>query len=270
MASDISVQTPSPPTSQNAFPSHRLTLRQRYPEKTPLVLVACGSFSPITYLHLRMFEMASDYAKFNTDFEIMGGYLSPVGDAYKKAGLAAATHRLRMCELAVESAEFLMVDHWEAKNSSYIPTALVLDHFNHEINEVLGGAEKPDGTRVPMRIILLAGADLIQTMSTPGVWSSDDLNHILRVYGAFIVERQGTDIDDALSSLEAFRNNIYVIKQIIQNDVSSTKIRLFLRRELSIRYLVPSAVVEYIEENGLYKADGISSIEDKGKGKADG
>ncbi|CZR59870.1 probable nicotinamide mononucleotide adenylyltransferase [Phialocephala subalpina] len=257
MASGISAQTPNPPTSQNAFPSHRLTLRQRYPEKQPLCLVACGSFSPITYLHLRMFEMASDYAKFNTDFEIMGG-------------LAPAIHRLRMCELAVEPADWLMVDHWEAKNSSYIPTALVLDHFNHEINEVLGGAEKPDGTRVPMRIVLLAGADLIQTMSTPGVWSSEDLKHILRVYGAFIVERQGTDIDDALSSLEAFRNNIYVIKQIIQNDVSSTKIRLFLRRELSIRYLVPSAVVEYIEENDLYKEEGTTSIEDKGKEKADG
>jgi nicotinamide mononucleotide adenylyltransferase len=61
-----------------------------------------------------------------------------------------------------------------------------------------------------------------------------------------------------------------VIKQIIQNDVSSTKIRLFLRRELSIRYLVPTAVVEYIEENDLYKADGTASIEDKGKEKADG
>ena len=59
-----------------------------------------------------------------------------------------------------------------------------------------------------------------------------------------------------------------MIKQIIQNDVSSTKIRLFLRRELSIRYLVPSAIVEYIEENDLYKSDGISSIEDKGE--ADG
>lgn len=61
--------------------------------KTPLCLVSCGSFSPITYLHLRMFEMAADYVKFNTDFEIVGGYLSPVSDAYKKAGLASAEHR---------------------------------------------------------------------------------------------------------------------------------------------------------------------------------
>ena len=54
--------------------------------KTPLLLVACGSFSPITYLHLRMFEMAADYAKYNSDFEVIGGYLSPVSDAYRKAG----------------------------------------------------------------------------------------------------------------------------------------------------------------------------------------
>lgn len=63
------------------------------PSKTPLLLVACGSFSPITYLHLRMFEMAADYAKFSTDFEVVGGYLSPVADAYKKAGLTSADHR---------------------------------------------------------------------------------------------------------------------------------------------------------------------------------
>jgi hypothetical protein len=34
---------------------------------------------------------------------------------------------------------------------------VVLDHFEHEINEVLGGAERPDGTRVPVKIALLAG-----------------------------------------------------------------------------------------------------------------
>lgn len=75
------------------FPTNRLKSRQSDPTKTPLVLVACGSFSPITYLHLRMFEMAADFSKFNTEFEVMGGYISPVSDAYKKAGLAAAQHR---------------------------------------------------------------------------------------------------------------------------------------------------------------------------------
>lgn len=52
----------------------------------------------------------------------MGGYLSPVGDAYKKAGLASSAHRyilafpsfqtsanmsrLRMCELAGTTPKF--------------------------------------------------------------------------------------------------------------------------------------------------------------------
>jgi nicotinamide mononucleotide adenylyltransferase len=75
------------------FPTHRLKQRQNNPDKTPLVLVACGSFSPITYLHLRMFEMAADFVKFNTEFEVMGGLISPVSDAYKKAGLASSQHR---------------------------------------------------------------------------------------------------------------------------------------------------------------------------------
>lgn len=76
-----------------SFPHHRLSQTLRDSRKTPIVLVACGSFSPITYLHLRMFEMAKDYVRQNTDFEIVGGYLSPVSDMYKKPGLLTAHHR---------------------------------------------------------------------------------------------------------------------------------------------------------------------------------
>lgn len=93
-------QTNGPPAAMTAqqlraynFPRDRLKPVMADSSKTPLLLVACGSFSPITYLHLRMFEMAADYVKFNTDFELVGGYLSPVSDAYKKAGLASAEHR---------------------------------------------------------------------------------------------------------------------------------------------------------------------------------
>jgi len=215
-----------------------------------------------------MFEMARDYARFETNYEILGGYFSPVSDAYKKAGLASSFHRLRMCELAVENSNWLMVDPWEAIQPGYMPTAQVLDHFEHEINEILGGAIRPDGSRVHVRIVLLAGADLIQTMSTPGVWSSKDLEHILGRFGTFIVERTGTDIDDALANLQPWKHNISVIQQLVTNDVSSTKIRMFLRREMSIEYLIPAAVVEYIEQNNLYEDERPPSVD--GKGKANG
>jgi nicotinamide mononucleotide adenylyltransferase len=172
-----------------------------------------------------------------------------------------------MCELAVEDSSWLMVDSWEAVQPEYMPTALVLDHFDHEINDVLGGAQRPDGTRVRVKVSLLAGADLVQTMSTP-VWSQDDLDHILRHYGAFIVERSGTDIDEALAHLQPYKDQIYVIQQLIQNDISSTKIRLFLRREMSVQYLLPSRVIEYIYQHGLYEDN--PSLSGDGKGKSKG
>ncbi|KAK2745091.1 hypothetical protein FQN57_003998 [Myotisia sp. PD_48] len=254
-----------------AFPTDRLKTVMEDPSKTPLLLVACGSFSPITYLHLRMFEMAADFVKFSTRFELIGGYLSPVSEAYRKAGLASAAHRIAMCQLAVDkTSDWLMVDPWEALQKEYIPTAKVLDHFDHIINQSRGGIDAGDGTKRPVRIALLAGADLIQTMSTPGVWSEEDLDHILGQYGTFIVERSGTDIDEAIAGLQPWKDNIYVIQQLIQNDVSSTKIRLFLRREMSVRYLIPHPVIDYIEKHHLYEEDGSAAAgpSEKGKGKS--
>lgn len=174
-----------------------------------------------------------------------------------------------MCELAVEqTSHWLMVDPFEAVQSAYMPTAKVLEHFQHEINEVLGGAQRPDGSRVPVRIALLAGADLIQTMSTPNVWSPEDLDLILGKFGTFIVERSGTDMDEALSSLQQWRDKIYVIPQLIKNDVSSTKIRLFLRREMSVKYLIPTSVIKYIEENNLYEDDGAAVVDGQGQSRS--
>jgi nicotinamide mononucleotide adenylyltransferase len=151
------------------FPADRLKKTLSNPSKTPLVLVSCGSFSPPTNLHLRMFEEAADYCEFETDFEVVGGFFSPVGDAYKKAGLASAHHRINMTRIAVrESSTWIGVDTWEPLHKEYLPTVKVLDHFDHELNEVMGGIEAADGKKRRIQVALLAGADLIQTMSTPG------------------------------------------------------------------------------------------------------
>ena len=72
------------------FPAHRLRHTLSDSSKTPIALVACGSFSPVTYLHLRMFEMARDYIRTQTNFEVIAAYMSPVNDDYKKPGLLSA------------------------------------------------------------------------------------------------------------------------------------------------------------------------------------
>ena len=81
-----------------------------------------------------------------------------------------------MCNIAAEqTSTWLMVDPWEAFQS-YQRTAVVLDHFDHEINDVLGGVETADGEKRRVRVMLLAGSDLISTMSEPGVWSEEDVS----------------------------------------------------------------------------------------------
>ena len=161
-----------------SFPKQKLVTSLRDSSRTPLVLVACGSFSPPTFLHLRMFELAADYARDNTQFEVIGGYFSPVNSNYKKEGLASSVARIKMCWLATKGHDWLSVDDWEGLAPSYVPTAQVLDHFDEEMKK-LGGVDTGDGQSKPVRVALLAGADLISTFATPGLWAKQDLEHIL-------------------------------------------------------------------------------------------
>lgn len=250
-----------------AFPRHRLPTKMRDESKTPLIIVACGSFSPPTYLHLRIFEMAKDQIIESGKYELLAGYYSPVSDYYKKEGLAKATHRVRMCELAVEkTSTWLMVDAWESLQDEYQRTAVVLDHFHEEINGPNnGGVLLSDGSRKNVKIMLLAGGDLIQSMGEPGVWATADLHHILGQYGCLIVERTGADVWSFLLShdlLWKYRRNLKIVKQTIYNDISSSKVRLFVRRGQSIKYLLPNSVIQYIEQEGLVSKTNTSTLSD--------
>lgn len=81
-----------------------------------------------------------------------------------------------MCALAAEeTSSWLMIDSWEAFQK-YQRTAVVLDHFDYEINTILGGVRTQDGEHRNVTILLLAGSDLISTMSEPGVWSVEDVS----------------------------------------------------------------------------------------------
>lgn len=59
LVSMASVQAGTITMDNYQFPTHRLKAKMEDSSRTPLVLIACGSFSPITFLHLRMFEMAN-------------------------------------------------------------------------------------------------------------------------------------------------------------------------------------------------------------------
>jgi nicotinamide mononucleotide adenylyltransferase len=77
----------------------------------------------------------------------------------------------------------------------------------------------------------------------------------------FVVERSGSAVEDALAPLREMSNklgkdwceNIHVIQQLIANDISSTSIRQLIRQGMSVQYLLPACVIDYIREHGLYR-----------------
>lgn len=93
-----------------------------------------------------------------------------------------------MCTLAAENtSSWLMVDPWEAFQS-YQRTAIVLDHFDHEVNSILSGVHTADGVHREVRVMLLAGSDLIGTMSEPGVWSYPDVSLLFNLSSVKMLE----------------------------------------------------------------------------------
>jgi len=211
------------------------------------VVLACGAFSPVTYMHLRMFEQAKDFAITNK-LNLIGGYFSPVSDAYKKQGLAEGKHRLKMTQLAVESSEWVEVDTWEAQQETYQTTIAVLDRINYALN---GKDQKGDR----IEVFLLCGADLLESMNKPGVWANEDIDDIMKSYGLMVLERVNMDIQTIINThpiLKHYKEKIYVVPQTITNDISSTKLRYNIANGLSIKYLCPDSVIEYIQQHHLY------------------
>ena len=51
-------------------------------------------------------------------FSVVGGYMSPVNDKYGKSGLAHASHRIAMCQLAAADSDVVSVDTWEASQDT--------------------------------------------------------------------------------------------------------------------------------------------------------
>jgi len=229
------------------LPTQKLKKPTDSKNKTPVVLVACGSFSPITVMHLRLLEMAKDYFDSN-GYEVIGGYLSPVADSYGKKGLANSIDRTNMAILATEDSDWIMVDTWEASNASWTPTVKVLDHFHKEVNNVY-----PENVNV----IFVCGSDLLNSFNVPNLWNDADIQKICN-YGLAVITREGADPSLSIwknDLLYINRTKIHLIHQWIPNDISSTLVRIGVSRGLSIKYLLPNNVLEYIRERGLYSEE---------------
>ncbi|XP_074279781.1 nicotinamide/nicotinic acid mononucleotide adenylyltransferase [Silene latifolia] len=215
--------------------------------KKYVVLVATGSFNPPTFMHLRMFELARD-ALTAEGYHVIGAYMSPVNDAYAKKGLISADHRIQMCQLACRSSDFVMVDPWEAKQSTYQRTLTVLcrvKNFLCENGLVSAGS---------LKVMLVCGSDLLESFRK-SFWIPEQVQAILRDFGVVCIRREGQDVETMVSDdpiMRENKNNIMIVDEFIPNQISSTRIRGCISRGLSVKYLTADEVIAYIQKHHLY------------------
>lgn len=228
--------------------------------RVPAIVVACGSFSPVTVMHLRILEDARDSLDKESNFEVIGGFISCTHDAYGKKSLAPMVHRLNMTALALADSEWISLDTWECAQSEWTRTALVLrDRFGASVADVAVQVGDSAPTTGIVRVLYLCGADVLSTFNTvlgdgTQLWSTADQEAILSG-GVAVIERQDIDLSkliDETERLSAFRKNIHTFSPATVNSISSTVVRSLLSRNQSIKYLVPENSRRYIYENKLH------------------
>ncbi|KAM5231191.1 nicotinamide/nicotinic acid mononucleotide adenylyltransferase 3 isoform 5-T14 [Hipposideros larvatus] len=158
--------------------------------RIPVVLLACGSFNPITNMHLRLFEVARDHLHKTGMYQVIGGIISPVNDNYRKKDLVAAQHRVAMVRLALQTSDWIRVDPWESEQAQWMETVKVLRHHHSQLLGSLPRTEGPDHSRsvslapaaVP-ELKLLCGADVLKTFQTPDLWKDEHIQEIVEKFG---------------------------------------------------------------------------------------
>ncbi|ELP94133.1 nicotinamide-nucleotide adenylyltransferase, putative [Entamoeba invadens IP1] len=205
-----------------------------------IILVCCGSFNPIHELHLLIFEIAKNYFTLNGR-NCYKGIISPANDRYWKNGLLHSSHRVAMCREAVKTSDWITVDDWESKQTDYVRTYNVLSHER----EVYGN---------DYDIYFIGSDDLLPNMADPKCWDPVLLEKLVSEFGVVMLRRLLENPEKEVEKnaiLVRHKEHIFVCSGF-QAQHSSTEVRNLVKQGLSIKYMVPDLVIDYIKANKLY------------------
>jgi len=201
------------------------------------VLLYGGSFDPIHHGHLIIARYAAE--RLGVDRVVVIPSATPPHKRDRR--LAAAADRLAMCRLAVGDDPQFEVSDYETTLDGPNYTFNTIAHFRQVLGaEVrlcwLVGMDSLNELRTWYRAAELVDACAIVTTARPGYTqpSAGALN------GAF-----------SAAQIQRLHEQIIAGPHI---DISGTDIRARVQAGARIRYLVPEAVRQYIEEHQLYRA----------------
>lgn len=101
-------------------------------------------------------------------YRVVEGILSPVADAFGKATLIPAAHRLRMCELGAARFDWIRVDGAECARDYWTKTLAMLKYHQAELNaraELEAKATEQEQQQPPPRLMMLCGADIVASFT---------------------------------------------------------------------------------------------------------
>lgn len=243
-------------------------------DQKPVVLVNCGSFNPPTIMHLRMFDVAAQVLR-KAGHAVLGGYASPVNDAYHKPGLLPSQHRIAMCQLAAAESDLVMVDTWEAAQAQAQRSLIVLQHVQRAVQKhyddvscsqqqmpTAGStSEHPQNSASQqvsrqVKSVLVCGADVLESFVMPGVWVEEQVRQILNDHGVVCITRNSAKLHQLLQEqgnlLHEHRHNVHVAEDPATAGISSTIIRQEIGQGNTVKFLTTNGVIGYIHKHALY------------------
>lgn len=190
-----------------------------------------GTFNPIHLGHLMIAEEARQAFHLKKVL-FVPSYITPNKDVCG----ATAEQRLAMTRLATADNPYFTVSDMEMRRrgNSYTVDTLRL------LKEIYGPSHS---------LYFISGTDTIHDLHN---WNNpEEILSLCQFIGA--TRPDGSEqIDSIISSFGELGKNILKLP-VPTMEISSTELRRRIRRGLSVRYMMPSAVVEYIRKNGVYQ-----------------
>lgn len=213
------------------------------PVRTRKLGVLGGTFNPVHTGHLRLAEDVREEYSLDTILFIPTN-IPPHKQVPESLDPA---HRLEMVRLAIQKNPRFRCDDTELKRGG----------VSYTIDTVRYLYEEYALDSMPYLII---GSDLANTLHT---WK--EIEALLRLVRIIVLIRAGHALtgQDTLPPEEKGKSWFSYVKRAI--DITSSEVRERVRLGRSVRYLVPDTVLEYIKENGLYRA-GAATAGPEGEG----
>ncbi len=207
-----------------------------------------GTFNPIHLGHLRAAEEISDF------FGLARVIFIPTSDPphKNKEGILSANLRAEMVSLAVSDNRRFATSEVELDRPGKSYSVETLEHFRRQFDPgtqlyFIVGLDAFREIHTWKEYASLFGLCHFVVMSRPGFEKNFSPEHLP-------VELADDFCYDTQKGGYAHKSGFFVYPaEITGLDISSTRIREYLRRGRSIKYLVPPAVEVFIETNQLYQ-----------------